>query len=108
VEGWIDKAADRLRWTVQMLESVFDPQTIILCGGAPRSLIDRLIERMQPLLPSVAQRPGRYPEARLQAGLADPWAVALGAAAEPISRAFDPRFSAILKARPASGHMFRS
>ncbi|MEP9373803.1 ROK family transcriptional regulator [Mesorhizobium sp. KR1-2] len=108
VEDWIGKAADRLRWTVQMLESVFDPQTIILCGGAPRSLIDRLIERMQPLLPSVAERPGRYPEARLQAGLADPWAVALGAAAEPISRAFDPRFSAILKARPASGHMFRS
>lgn len=39
----------------------------------------------------------RYPEPRLQAGLADPWSVALGAAAEPIARAFDPRFSAILK-----------
>jgi hypothetical protein len=34
--------------------------------------------------------------------MTDPWAVALGAAAEPISRAFDPRFSAILKTR-ASG-----
>jgi hypothetical protein len=31
--------------------------------------------------------------------MTDPWSVALGAAAEPISRAFDPRFSAILKTR---------
>ncbi len=107
-EDWIGKAAERLRRTVQMLESIFDPQTIILCGGAPRSLIERLIERMQPLLPSVSERARRFPEARLQPGLADPWAVALGAAAEPISRAFDPRFSAILKERPASGHMFRA
>ena len=97
VERWIDNAADRLRRTVQMLESIFDPQTTILCGGAPKALIDRLIERMGPLMPSIADRALRYPEPRLQAGLADPWSVALGAAAEPIARAFDPRFSAILK-----------
>ena len=30
-------------------------------------------------------------------GMADPWSVALGAAAGPISRSFDPRFAAILK-----------
>lgn len=108
VEAWIGRAADRLRWTVQLLELVFDPQTIILCGGAPRSLIERLIARIEPLLPSVAERLQRFPQPRLQPGLADPWAVALGAAAEPISRAFDPRFSAILKSRPMSGHMFRS
>jgi hypothetical protein len=29
--------------------------------------------------------------------MTDPWAVALGAAADPISRAFDPSFAAILK-----------
>lgn len=108
VEDWIVKAAERLRWTVQLLESVFDPQTIILCGGAPRSLIEKLVERMQPLLSSVSERQGRFPQPRLQPGLGDPWAVALGAAAEPISRAFDPRFSAILKARPTSDYMFRS
>lgn len=97
VERWIDNAADRLRRTVQMLESIFDPQTTILCGGAPKVLIDSLITRMEPILPSIADRALRYPEPRLQAGLADPWSVALGAAAEPIARAFDPRFSAILK-----------
>jgi hypothetical protein len=31
-------------------------------------------------------------------GDANRWAVALGAAAEPISRAFDPRLAAMLKA----------
>jgi predicted NBD/HSP70 family sugar kinase len=97
VEQWIENVAQQLRGTVQMLESVFDPQTIILCGGAPRLLIDRLVEKIQPLLPSIADRASRYPVARLQAGLADPWSAALGAAAEPITRAFDPRFSAILK-----------
>jgi len=36
---------------------------------------------------------------RLQLGTTDPWSIALGAAAAPISRAFDPLFSAILKTR---------
>ncbi|TXR46519.1 ROK family transcriptional regulator [Phyllobacterium endophyticum] len=97
LEQWMDNVAERLRRTVQVLESIFDPQTIILCGGAPRVLIDRLVEKIEPLLPSIAERARRYPERRLQAGLADPWSAALGAAAEPIGRAFDPRFSAILK-----------
>lgn len=59
-------------------------------------LARRLIEAMQPLLPSIAERRDR-PLPRLQLGMTDPWSVALGAAAEPISRAFDPRFSALLK-----------
>jgi len=98
--AWLDSAAERLRWTVQLLESTFDPQTIILCGSAPRSLLEALVVRMHPLLPSVSERRERFPQERLRPGLGDRWAVALGAAAEPISRAFDPRFSAILKSRP--------
>lgn len=96
---WLARAAERLRWTVQLLESTFDPQTIILCSSAPRMLVEQLVARMHPLLPSVSERRERFPQARLQSGLGDRWAVALGAAAEPISRAFDPRFSAIMKSR---------
>lgn len=99
VESWMKDASERLRWMVHLLETIFDPQTIILCGGAPRVLIDQLIDHMQPLLPSLAARSTRSLP-RIQPGLANPWAVALGAAAEPIARAFDPRFSAILKSRP--------
>jgi predicted NBD/HSP70 family sugar kinase len=93
---WIASAATDLRWGVHLIETIFDPQTVILCGGAPEPLARRLIAAMEPLLPSTADRPGRMLP-RLQLGLTDPWSVARGAAAEPIGRAFDPRFSAILK-----------
>ena len=96
MQAWVDAAADQLRWMVHLLETVFDPQTVILCGGAPRALIERLIARMTPLLPSLADRQVRALP-RLQAGRADPWAVALGAAAEPIARFFNPSFAAMLK-----------
>ena len=101
MEKWMRRAADELRWNVQLLESVFDPQTVILCGGAPEIFMRRLIEAILPLLPSLAVRKTRALP-RLQLGMCDPWSVAIGAAAEPIGRAFDPRFSAILK-MPGAG-----
>ncbi|OEC94373.1 ROK family transcriptional regulator [Rhizobium sp. YK2] len=94
--AWIERAAIDLRWSVQLIETIFDPQTVILCGGAPPALATRLMAAMQPLLPSNADRPDRLLP-RLQLGMTDPWAVARGAAAEPIGHAFDPRFQAILK-----------
>ncbi len=97
--AWIDAAAPDLRWSVHLIETIFDPQAVILASGAPQSLSRRLYEAVHPLLPSIADRPGRALP-RLQLGIADPWAIALGAAAEPISRAFDPRLSAMLKTRP--------
>jgi predicted NBD/HSP70 family sugar kinase len=96
IRAWIDAAASDLRWSVHLIETLFDPQTIVLCGGSPPSLAMRLIRAMEPLLPSNVERRDRTVP-RLQLGMTDPWSVALGAAAEPISRAFDPRFSAILK-----------
>ena|SRR5437899_1628492 len=96
VMGWIEDAASDLRWSVHLIETIFDPQTVILTSGAPEPLARCLLRAMHPLLPSIADRPGRRLP-RLQLGITDPWAIAVGAAAEPISRAFDPRFSAILK-----------
>ncbi|OBZ92273.1 ROK family transcriptional regulator [Pararhizobium polonicum] len=98
VASWIDDAAEELRWGVQLIETIFDPQTVILCSSGPEILTRKLFEAIPPLLPSIADRPDRSAP-RLQLGMTDPWSVALGAAAEPISRAFDPRFSAILKTR---------
>lgn len=98
MRGWLDAAAPLLRWAVHVVESLLDPQTIVIGGSAPRTLIERLVARAEPLMPSTADRPGRTVP-RVVLGRADPWMVARGAAAEPISRAFDPRFSAILKAR---------
>jgi predicted NBD/HSP70 family sugar kinase len=101
MESWIAAAAADLRWSVQIVETIFDPETVILCGSAPEPLARRLMKAMHPLLPSIADRRSRQAP-RLQLGITDPWAVALGAAAEPISRTFDPRFSAILKTRSHS------
>jgi predicted NBD/HSP70 family sugar kinase len=97
VLAWIEAAVPDLRWSVHLVETLFDPQTVILASSAPRSLARRLFEAMHPLTPSIAVRPDRALP-RLQLGIADPWAIALGAAAEPIGRAFDPNFSAMLKA----------
>ncbi|WP_027997842.1 ROK family transcriptional regulator [Sinorhizobium arboris] len=97
---WVEDAAYELQATIQILETVFDPQTIILCGGMPPGLARLLMDVLHPLLPSIAERRQRSAP-RLQLGFTDPWAVAIGAAAEPISRTFDPRFSAILKTRSA-------
>ncbi|MBY4609479.1 ROK family protein [Rhizobium sp. 9T] len=96
MEAWIEAAAADLRWSIHLIETIFDPQTVILCGSAPEGLVNRLIVAIGPLLPSIAERRGRTLP-RLQPGMADPWSVALGAAAGPISRAFDPHFAAILK-----------
>jgi predicted NBD/HSP70 family sugar kinase len=99
--AWIDAAAADLRWSVHLIETVFDPQTVILTSSAPAALVRRLAAAMHPLLHSIAERPGRTLP-RLQLGSTDPWSIAIGAAAGPIGRAFDPRFAAILKTR-ASG-----
>ena len=57
--AWIDGAAHDLRWSVHLIETIFDPQTVILTSGAPEALARRLVEAMHPLLPSIADRPGR-------------------------------------------------
>ncbi len=96
VRAWIAAAADDLRKGVQMIETLLDPQTIVVTSSAPHVLARRLVEAMHPLLPSIADRPERTLP-RLQLGTTDIWAIALGAAAGAISHAFDPKFSAILK-----------
>ena len=97
IGGWIAKVAPRLRQAVQIIESAFDPDTIVFGGELPKALLARLVPALEPLLTSVSDHADRrYP--RLLIGDADRWAVALGAATEPISREFDPRLAAMLKA----------
>ncbi len=96
LDAWLETAAADLRWSVHLIETVFDPETVILCSSAPAALTRRLLAAIEPLLPSHAAHAGRTLP-RLQLGITDPWAVALGAAAEPIGNAFDPRFAAIFK-----------
>jgi len=91
VDAWLDVAAGHLDWLAELLGLTLSPQAIILCGTAPSRLIGALTDRV------TALRSAASPHPQLVAGLSDPWIVAIGAAAEPISRTFDPRYSALLK-----------
>jgi len=92
---WIGMAAGRLRATVHLVETLFDPEAILLGGQFSEPLLARLGAAMEPLLPSLADRPGRT-HPRIIIGTAGPWAVAIGAATEPIARTWAPRFQALL------------
>jgi predicted NBD/HSP70 family sugar kinase len=94
--AWAAQAGHHLRQAVQIVEALFDPQTVVLGGQVPQKLLAEIARHIDPLLPSVSARPGRR-GARLALGTADLWAVAEGAAMEPIARTFDPQFRAIFK-----------
>ena len=100
IEAWIGRVTPRLRQAVQIIESAFDPDTIVLGGELPKALLTRLVAALEPLLMSVADHADRALP-RLIIGEADRGAVAIGAATEPISREFDPRLAALLKASSA-------
>jgi predicted NBD/HSP70 family sugar kinase len=93
---WIAQAVRHLRHAVQTLESLFDPETIIIGGQMPPGILAGLVASLEPLLPSVAHRRERT-HPRLTIGATGLWSAALGAAMQPISRTFDPQFGAILK-----------
>ena len=100
IDAWVARVAPRLRQAVQIIESAFDPDTIVFGGELPKALLARLVAALEPLLMSVADHTDRTLP-RVTIGEADRWAVALGAATEPISREFDPRLAALLKASSA-------
>ncbi|KFE36441.1 ROK family protein [Thioclava atlantica] len=90
VEDWIVSAANHLDWAADLLQLTLSPEGVILCGTAPPALIERLVAHV-----NARRKPAG--KQGLLSGKADPWIVAIGAAAEPISRSFDPRYSALLK-----------
>jgi predicted NBD/HSP70 family sugar kinase len=97
IRPWIAQAVRHLRHAVQTLESLFDPETIIIGGQMPPGILAEMVTSLEPLLPSVAHRRDRQ-RPRLTLGATGLWSAALGAAMQPISRTFDPQFAAILKA----------
>ena len=55
VERWLELAAEPMRIAIHMLESVLNSQTIIFGGDITPELLDLLIARLRPLIPSIAQ-----------------------------------------------------
>jgi predicted NBD/HSP70 family sugar kinase len=96
LQQWARQAGRHLRQAMQIAEALFDPQTIVLGGQVPAALLRDIASHIEPFLPSVSARRDRE-RPRLTLGSADLWAVAQGAAMEPIARTFDPQFRAIFK-----------
>ncbi|MXQ13117.1 ROK family transcriptional regulator [Microvirga makkahensis] len=90
VEAWIEEAAGYLAPQVAMLENLFDPEAVVIGGALPLSLLEQLVQTMQPLPLSVARRRNRT-EARLIHGRTGRLTAALGAAALPLLDAMTPR-----------------
>lgn len=88
---WLDLNARRLRLLVSLLENILDPQTIVLGGHFPAVLINSLIDRAYPLLPSVSARSHREVP-RLCAGELGAGAAAVGAAMLPVIAHGSPDF----------------
>ncbi|WP_448650455.1 ROK family transcriptional regulator [Pseudomonas fluorescens] len=96
VDLWLDEAAPALRQAINILESVLDPQTILVSGFLPEAILTRLIRRLEPLNRSISSRANR-PYPRIQMGAAGHDAVALGAAALMILAQICPDYEALLK-----------
>ena len=92
--GWIAEAAGLLAPVVTMLENLFDPETVILGGEMPDTVIDALIAAMAPLPISVANRPGRTIP-RVQRGGTGRLTAALGAAALPLLDTMTPKLDRV-------------
>lgn len=90
VLGWIAQAGPLLAPVLVMLENLFDPETIVLGGALPDSVIDALIVAAGPLSLSVARRGDRLVP-RVQRGTTGQFTAALGAAALPLLDATAPR-----------------
>ena len=86
---WLTSASDALGQAVLLLENMLDPQTIILGGAMPASLIDHLIETCPLAASSVSNRQDN-PYPRLQRGTCGRMTATLGAASLVLHRAFTP------------------
>lgn len=87
LDDWITQAAHTLQATVTMIETLFDPATIVLGGAMPSALLSQLIQKCALPATSLSVRPDRvWP--RLQIGTCGPFTVANGGASLLLDRHF--------------------
>ena len=98
-EGWRAEAAPLFRTALLTIENLFDPETVVVGGLAPRRLVERLVAAASPLANSVAARSDRQaPRVTFSALGQD--AVLLGAAALAVSGVLSPRFGMLFAEGP--------
>lgn len=86
---WIDIASIHLSQAISILENIFDPETIILGGAMPDTVIDAFISRLNLPVGSVANRDDRT-IARVIGGSSGRFTAAIGGAAIVIHKITTP------------------
>ena len=96
IDAWAEAAAEPMRQTIDFLELAFDPQTIVLGGSMPPSLLQRLARQLEPLHTPV--NPGEERNLpRIMIGATGRDTAILGAAALPIFSETNPQFDVLQK-----------
>jgi len=90
VKAWLNEATEPLRIGLNTIENLFDPETIMVGGNGPTWVHDALLERVEPLYPSVGGIERNIP--RLMKAELGPDAVARGAAVLPVLSKLDPQY----------------
>ena len=94
-DAWITTALTPLRQAINMLECIFDAESVIIGGMMPAALLEKIVARLPPLYQSVR---GRYLTAtRIRTGMSGSDTAALGAAALPLFDEFNPQFQVLMK-----------
>lgn len=91
---WLDTASQALGHATQIIENLFDPQTIILGGAMPSGVLNYLVENASLPDLSVSNRLARQ-SPRLKTGVSNRLTATLGGAALILNQTYTPQFVAL-------------
>ncbi|CCN46682.1 putative Transcriptional regulator/sugar kinase [Vibrio nigripulchritudo MADA3029] len=55
-ENWVVESAKRLRYVINILENLFEPESIVIGSRLSGEVMDRLVDATLPLFPSICER----------------------------------------------------
>jgi predicted NBD/HSP70 family sugar kinase len=96
IDEWLDSTVEPMRQTIDYLELAFDPQTVVLGGSMPPSLLRRMATRLDPLYTPVNPTAERTIP-RIMVGATGKDTAILGAAALPVFSETNPQFDVLQK-----------
>ncbi|WP_243546949.1 ROK family transcriptional regulator [Pseudodesulfovibrio tunisiensis] len=96
IMAWLDSAIPRLRLAINILESVLDTDAIMIGGRLPRSVLEVIISRLEPLHATVTTSDSSL-GSRVMLGACGPNSTALGAAALAVFSQLSPQVDMLLK-----------
>lgn len=94
-DSWIRSVLPPLRQAINMIECIFDAETVIIGGMMPQPLLQKIVRQLAPLHKSVRSR--YLDDMRVKMGMTGSDTAALGAAALPIFDEFNPQYHLLLK-----------